>query len=68
MDAINVVVRHPHSYSPGYTEPVIRRVPRRHAGWMSITYLGRRYQVLGGERVPYFIKADRPIKGRKGGG
>lgn len=38
---------------------------RKHSGWESATYKGKRYQVFGGIRNPLFIVLDHPLKGRK---
>lgn len=40
---------------------VKRRMARQHSGWFSVWYLGKRYQLLGGLRVPFFINLSRPI-------
>ena len=37
------------------------RVPRRHQGWDSVTYKGRRYQLFGGVRTSHFIDLSNPI-------
>jgi hypothetical protein len=42
---------------------VIDRQPQQHAGWESVAYRGRRYQVFG-TRVPSFIDLSNPIKPR----
>jgi hypothetical protein len=34
---------------------VISRKPRQHAGWKSVKYKGKRYQLLGGIRTQQFI-------------
>jgi hypothetical protein len=43
----------------------IDRVVRQHSGWQSAHYKGKRYQVFGGVRVPFFIDLLNPISGRK---
>jgi hypothetical protein len=42
----------------------IARVPRKHARWESVRYKGKRYQLFGGVRVPWFIDLMNPIKGK----
>ena len=37
------------------------RIPKHHAGWQSVTYRGRRYQLFGGIRARLFINVNRPI-------
>lgn len=43
---------------------IIERAPRWHVGWQSVTYKGKRYQVRGGIRNPWFINLRHPLKGR----
>lgn len=43
----------------------VRRVPRQHSGWQSITYKGKRYCLRGGFRTPYFICLNNPISTRE---
>lgn len=43
----------------------VRRVPREHSGWQSVTYKGKRYRLAGGIRTPYFISLTLPIPLRK---
>jgi hypothetical protein len=43
---------------------VVSRCVQYHSGWESITYKGKRYQLLGGIRTDWFINAANPIKGR----
>jgi hypothetical protein len=40
----------------------IERIPRQHAGWESVRWQGKRYQVFGGIRNPYFIDIANPLK------
>lgn len=42
---------------------IAQRVPRQHSNWQSVTYKGKRYQLLGGVRTFWFICLDHPIKG-----
>jgi hypothetical protein len=35
------------------------RAVRRHKGWLSVRYDGKRYQLMGGIRTPYWINLDR---------
>lgn len=37
------------------------RAVRQHSGWQSVRYAGRRYQLCGGIRGPYYINLSRPI-------
>lgn len=46
---------------------VIERAPRFHAGWESVTYKSKRYQVHGGIREHLFINISHPIKGAANG-
>ena len=39
------------------------RIPRHHSGWQSVRYKGRRYQLFGGIRGPFYITLDMPIGG-----
>jgi hypothetical protein len=43
---------------------IVYRVPREHAGWQSVAYKGRRYQLHGGIRTPLFITLTNPIRER----
>lgn len=43
---------------------IVDRVPTFNVGWQSVTYKGRRYQLFGGIRTPFFICLNDPIKGR----
>lgn len=47
------------------TVEIIRRIPRQHARWQSVTYKGKRYQLFGGVHTNYFICLDDPIHKRK---
>lgn len=47
---------------------VATRAVRKHAGWESVTYRKKRYQLFGGIRVPEFIDLANPIKGKSCGG
>lgn len=51
---------------PDFTDEVedISRKPQQHAGWESIRYKGKRYQLHGGIRTPFFISLTNPIKGK----
>lgn len=42
----------------------IARTVRNHAGWQSVTYKGRRYQLFGGIRNAHFIDIANPLKRR----
>lgn len=44
---------------------VIDREPQPHAGWDSVNYKGKRYQLFGGIRGNYFVDLANPIKGKK---
>ena len=39
----------------------VDRIPREHAGWQSVRYKGRRYQLFGGIRTAFFICLNSPI-------
>lgn len=56
------------SYTGEFTDVIekVQRVVRQHHGWQSVTYKGKRYQLLGGVRTNCFICLNSPIKGRKG--
>ena len=41
-----------------------QRAVRQHAGWQSVTYQGKRYQLFGGIHTNWFICLNSPIKGR----
>jgi hypothetical protein len=41
---------------------IAQRIPRQHAGWQSVTYKGKRYQLFGGTHVFWFICLNSPIK------
>lgn len=43
---------------------VVRRVPRQHKGWQSVSYKGKRYQLFGGFHVYWFICLNSPIEGK----
>jgi hypothetical protein len=45
----------------GFTDTieVVRRVPQPRKGWAAINYRGRRFQLHGGTRVPFFICPER---------
>jgi len=43
---------------------VIDRIPQDHSGWQSIRWMGKRYQLFGGIRNPYFIDIANPLKRR----
>ena len=47
----------------GFTDHVCfaSRAARYHAGWQSVRYDSRRYQLLGGIRTPLFICLNSPI-------
>jgi len=48
--------------------PVIEKksgAARQMAGWEWVSYKGRRYQLFGGIRGPYFIDLSNPIRSRK---
>jgi len=49
-----------HQHAVGVTE----RAVRRHRGWESVRYRGKRYQLFGGIRTPLFINLRHPLKGR----
>jgi hypothetical protein len=40
----------------------IARTPRQHAGWQSVRYQGKRYQLFGGVRVNEFIDVANPLR------
>lgn len=44
----------------------IEREPRQHAGWQSIRYCGRRYQLFGGIRGPFVIYLNLPLAAPSG--
>jgi hypothetical protein len=48
------------------TGQVITRRARQHRGWLSVYWRGKRYQLFGGTRTPFFINPARPIRGRWG--
>jgi hypothetical protein len=50
----------------GFTDvvDVISRTPKKHSGWQSVTYKGKRYQLLGGIRTDYFISLRTGISSR----
>lgn len=39
----------------------VDRVPREHAGWQSVRYQKKRYQLFGGIRTLFFICLNSPI-------
>lgn len=52
---------------PEFADEITRaaRVPQQHAGWLAVTYHGKRYQLFGGCYVDHFICLNSPIKGRR---
>lgn len=56
-----------HHAGDGFTDEIetIERTPRQHSGWQSITYKGKRYQLMGGIRTNFWINLTLPIKGRQ---
>ena len=48
--------------APGPVVTTVIRTPTPHAGWQSVRYDGRRYQVFGGIRGPLFIDLSNPIQ------
>lgn len=48
----------------GFTDTIeiVRRVPQPRKGWEAINYRGRRFQLHGGNRVPFFICPERSGK------
>lgn len=40
------------------------RTPRQHAGWQSVRYMNKRYQLFGGIRTDYFICLNNPLKSK----
>lgn len=47
------------------TIETVWRIPRKHTGWESVRYKGKRYQLFGGCYVNWFICLNSPIKGRE---
>lgn len=43
----------------------VHREPRQHAGWQSVRYKRKRYQLHGGIRTSLFINLNNPIRGKK---
>ena len=41
---------------------VASRSVRSHSGWQSVRYAGKRYQLFGGIRTPWFITLGHHIK------
>lgn len=39
----------------------IARAVRQHSGWQSVRFAGRRYQLFGGIRGPYYINLSQPL-------
>jgi len=48
---------------PDFSDEIDRidRIPREHAGWKSVRYKKRRYQLFGGIRTAFFICLNSPI-------
>lgn len=40
------------------------RRPRLHRNWESVTYKGKRYQLFGGIRTPWFICLNHPLRSK----
>ena len=45
---------------PDAVARIVRR-PRSHAGWQSVRYRGRRYQLFGGIRNGHWISLELPL-------
>lgn len=45
----------------------VSRSVRKHSGWESVRYKGKRYQLHGGVHVFWFICLDHPIKRKQNG-
>ncbi len=55
-------MRNPATVGTGYVYFVLATPFRRqHVGWESVQFHGKRYQILGGVRGPFFINLDRPL-------
>jgi len=47
--------------SHGPVVDVVERAIHEMSGWAWVNYLGRRYQIFGGVRGPYFIDLSNPL-------
>ncbi len=54
------------NYDGNFTDVIdtVCRIPKKHAGWLSVRYKGSRYRLFGGIRTNLFISICNPIVAR----